>query len=101
MPKIEPPRIGTGVGYFIGGGVSIVLGAMMSAASTPLDSGPAAIGGFLFALGAALFAVGFWVKLFGALERRLIDIQMAVTRTPAPAVIENTGTPIVASDVKP
>jgi len=100
MSKIEPPRIGTGKGYFIGGVVSLVLGVLISAASSPLDRSPAAIGGFLFALGTGLIAVGFWVKLFGALERRLIDIQTAVVSGQPSAVEVSGDLPIAASDFR-
>jgi hypothetical protein len=94
MSKIEPPRIGTGKGYFIAGAILILLGLFISMAGSTLDPGPSALGGFIAIVGASCIAVGFWVKLFGALERRLIDIQRTVT-SPSEAPAPQAAAPIV------
>ena len=79
--SIAEARIGTGGGYFVAGWVSIVLGVFIGIASTASIGGSGATFATLFvAAGVALLAVGFWTKLFGLVELRLIDIQ----RTLAP-----------------
>ncbi|WP_454761220.1 hypothetical protein [Caulobacter segnis] len=78
MARVEPPRIGTGKGYFIAGWIVWGLGLFCAMAAAGGGTGAGAIASLLAAVGAGCFAVGFWVKLFGALERRLIDIQHAI-----------------------
>lgn len=71
------PRIGTGTGYFVSGGISIALAVVIGVGSSgTVDSeGGAVFATVLLVLGGGLIAVGFWVKLFGLVERRLIDIE--------------------------
>jgi len=76
MYTISPQRIGTGVGYFIGGLVALLPGLFAAAAAAAgADSTARATATLLLPLAFGLFAVGFWVSLFGRLERRLMDIQ--------------------------
>jgi hypothetical protein len=89
LHEITPPRIGTGTGYFVAGSVLLALG-MFAALAASGGGGPSAVGvaTFCLPLAAGLIAVGFWVSLFGKLERRLIDLQGALQqrdRTPTPA----------------
>lgn len=75
MAKIEPPRIGTGKGYFIAGWIAWALFLFCAMAAAGGGSGAEAVASLCAAVGIGCFAVGFWTKLFGALERRLIDVQ--------------------------
>jgi len=74
--RIAPPRLGTG-GFWIALGVVAVLFGLflMVGASGIADPGMGALGGFLAALGSGLIAVGFWLRMFSALERRLMAIE--------------------------
>jgi hypothetical protein len=79
MTKIAAPRIGEGNGYFVAGWISWAMMLLLAFISTAGWAWASALASLLAAFGAGCFAVGFWTKLFGALERRLIDIQIAVT----------------------
>jgi hypothetical protein len=85
MKQIAAPRIGTGKGYFIAGWVLFGLTVLVSFAAAGGGEGAREVASLLGAIGAGCFAVGFWVKLFGALERRLIDIQEALGAPGSPA----------------
>jgi hypothetical protein len=66
---VAAARIGTGVGFFIAGAVFFGLAAFGALASQ------AAFAGMCAVLGGSLIAIGFWVRLFGMVERRLMDIE--------------------------
>lgn len=85
--RIEPQRIGTGVAYFVFGWLAIAIGLFVGIGSSSSYAGVSAgsvFGSLLIGLGGALIAVGFWVKLFGLVERRLMDIEARLT-PPKPA----------------
>lgn len=78
MTKIAPPRIGRGTGYFIAGGVVALIGVWGLMAGDR-------IGAVFLALAAGCVGVGFWIRLFGLVEKRLVDIQAAVLSERSPA----------------
>lgn len=86
--SVTAPRIGTGMGYFVVGTFLFAFGlfAGMAAASGSQDAIPFATLCISIAIG--LIVVGFWVRLFGLVERRLIDIETAL--------VKSTGKPPVA-----
>jgi hypothetical protein len=72
--RMVPARLGGGTGWFVAAGLAFVLAIAMSAGAGE-EPGLGAFAGFLFALSAGLTAVGFWVRLFGVLERRMMAIE--------------------------
>lgn len=80
--SITEQRIGTGIPYFILGGLFFVIGLFPALAAIGGANDALLFATFLFMFGTILIAIGFWVRLFGLLEARLIDIQRAVTNTP-------------------
>lgn len=83
---IAAPRIGSGLGYFICGWISLGVAAFAALIGEPAT---VAFAGAMVVLAGGLIGTGFLVKLFGLVERRLIDIQAAVsppgTDEPEPA----------------
>lgn len=95
---VAPSRIGKGTWFTALGVVCILLGVFAAMASA---GGSSEAGGFAIVfctLGGALIALGFWVKLFGLIERRLMDIEARLApaeadkstpaRPPAEPVVE-------------
>lgn len=73
---IAAARIGSGGVMIFLGAVGLALGVLLSAAgSSAMDPGLSGFGFGLALLGGALLSIGFWVRLFGRIEARLIDIQ--------------------------
>lgn len=78
----HPPRIGNGLWFLVGGGVSFLLGGfLLLAADSDIDRGPFLAGWLLVLLAAVLLVVGFWTRLAHLIERRLAEIQQ---RLPPP-----------------
>lgn len=78
---VKAARIGSGLGYFVAGWAAIVVGVFVglaSSASLEPDGGATAASA-LVALGVALIGLGFWIKLFGLIELRLMDIEERMT----------------------
>jgi hypothetical protein len=83
---VKAPRIGSGTGYFVLGWVSLLLGiVVMAGAGT--DVSMTAFGGFLIALAAGSFSVGFWKSIAHKIELRLIDVQTELVRTRSEAAV--------------
>ena len=80
MMAVAAARIGTGVGFFVAGAVFLGIGAFAGL------GGQAAFATMCAILGGSLIAVGFWVRLFGMVERRLIDIERRLG--PGPVEVE-------------
>ncbi len=78
---IAPPRIGGGRAYFVLGAIFIALGLFGLVAASGGGQGAAAFGVAALALGGGLLTLGFWVRLFGLLEARLIDLQRVAVWT--------------------
>lgn len=74
--SVHAPRIGSGVGYFIFGTIAFLIGGLASFGGGLSGLGAA---NFFTTLGVGLVAVGFWIRLFGLLELRLIDVQKTLT----------------------
>jgi hypothetical protein len=74
---MTPARIGSPIGYFIFGIIALVIGAILA-----IGDGLAAMGtaNFITTLGAVLVAVGFWISLFGKIEQRLMDVEVAIVK---------------------
>lgn len=66
---IEPSRIGTGNGYFILAAGMFFIGLLLMLAES------ITFGTICFGWAVGAIAVGFWVRLFGLLEMRLMDIE--------------------------
>jgi len=79
-PKVHHERLGSGVGWFVFGVLALLGGLFLSAAGE-------AAGALLGALGGGLIVVGFWVRLFSAIEKRLIDIELWLKRWPDPLAV--------------
>jgi hypothetical protein len=82
-----PPRIGSGFGYFAGGWSAILLGLFVGfASSASMDrAAGSVIASALVAAGVGMIAIGFWVKLFGLVERRLFEIERRLAPEPPEA----------------
>jgi hypothetical protein len=77
---VADARIGSGFGWFYAAAGAFLFALLFSTFGGMLGSALAAAGGRLCIVLTVLFiAVGFWTRLFGLLERRLIDIQYALT----------------------
>lgn len=86
---VFPARIGSGYGWIVAGFIFLGLGFLMSiGASSARDAGMAAFGGLCLSAGALCLVIGFWKRMFAAVERRLIEIQIATlgerARAPTP-----------------
>jgi hypothetical protein len=82
--SIAPPRIGTGAGWFIAGLLLLALGIFAAlAGANGQEPSAVAVASFCLPVAALLIAIGFWVRLFGLLELRLIDLQRVLTGNPA------------------
>ena len=86
---VAPPRIGSGQGYFLLGGFLILAGLVALLAGVGSGEGATALGELAVGLGSGAIAIGFWVSLFGKIERRLIDIEgkVRVDAAPGPASV--------------
>lgn len=90
MDNIAAPRIGTGKGYFIVGAIAFGLAVFAGLAAAGGGEGAGGFSVICLSLAVGSVVIGFWIKLFGAVERRLIDIQTAIVagRTPSAAPAE-------------
>lgn len=101
--NVEKPKIGSGLVYFGVAGSLIVLGLV----TVLLDFGdgrdPRVFASAVFGLAVAAAAVGFFVRLFGLVERQLIEIQAAMQPAdlrpmsgppPAPVGVDRYGLPL-------
>jgi hypothetical protein len=79
---VAPARIGGGIGYIVGGMLCLALAAFAAFAASGGAGGAAGAAAAFSALGLGLVAIGFWIRLFGLLERRLIDIQLVLLSAP-------------------
>ena len=79
---VAPARIGGGIGYFVVGVICFGLGVFAALAASSERPGAIGAAAVLLALGAGLVGIGFWVRLFGLVERRLIDIQLGILSSP-------------------
>ncbi|HWF00027.1 MAG TPA: hypothetical protein VG248_09550 [Caulobacteraceae bacterium] len=75
---LAPRRIGGGGGYIAAGILVLAFAALAALAAAGGGTGAAAVAGLGLAVAAGLLAIGFWVRLFGRIEARLIDIQVAL-----------------------
>lgn len=82
MTKIAPPRIGTGNAYFAAGWITLAIGVLLGIVAAAGGTGAGAIGSLFLLISGGCFSVGFWFRLFGALERRMIDIQESLVSGP-------------------
>lgn len=78
---VRPARLGRGTGWIFGGAALLLLGLFVAvAAGAAGDSGSSALGGFVAVFAGGMIAVGFWTRLFSAVEARLIDIEAELKR---------------------
>jgi hypothetical protein len=80
MASVEEPRIGRGTGYFVAGVILLFIGIFAALAASGGSSEAAPFAEIALTLAAGLIVVGFWVRLFGLLELRLIDMETALKR---------------------
>ena len=93
-PGIADNRIASSWGYSVAGLVALALGAFGSlAAEAGPDAGTAGFATFMFALAAALFSIGFFLRLARKLESRLIDIEAAIKGVPSEVRADGSGAP--------
>jgi hypothetical protein len=92
---IAAARIGSATGYFSVGAALLAFGlfAAIAAAAAGGGSGAAGAAALCFTFASLLIAIGFWVRLFGLIERRLIDVQRAILTDPSKTqhLAEQTG----------
>jgi hypothetical protein len=75
--------------YFVVGGVAIGIGILGTLAAAGGAVGAGQVGGAFLDLGGLFVVLGLAVRLLGALEQRLIDVQRAVIwAAPEPASSE-------------
>lgn len=75
---VARPRIGTGAWMFVVGGLLMLLGGFATVGGDPGFGGPC------IGLASALISVAFITRLFGMIERRLIDVERALKGPEAP-----------------
>lgn len=75
--QMTPARIGNSTGYFAFGIVFTCLGALFAMGGGLQFM---AVASLFTTLGAGLVAIGFWVSLFGKIEQRLMDLEVAVVK---------------------
>lgn len=103
MNGIAKPRIGNGVAYFVAAGSLAAFGvaAWLVGAGEARDTWPFVAGSLGVAV--AVVATGFVVRLFGLVERRLIEIQASLEPvdsrpssgpSPSPVGIDRYGLPL-------
>jgi len=86
---VFPARIGKGYGWIATGFIMMGLGFLLTiAGSSARDGGMIGFGTLLVSAGALCLVIGFWTRLFAAIEQRLIEIQVATlgdrAREPTP-----------------
>lgn len=77
---VFPARIGKGYGWVVTGSILLGLGVLLSmgGSSSGGSGGMLAFGGLLVSTGALCLVIGFWKRMFSAVEQRLIEIQIAL-----------------------
>lgn len=75
------PRIGTGRAWFVVSAVFFGVGLFALLAASGGAHGAAGVGAICVAVGASCAGIGLLVRLFGIIERRLIDIRQASPRS--------------------
>jgi len=74
------PRIGTGVVWLVLSAILLGIGLFALLASGGEDRGALGAAALCLSLGAGLAGIGLLVRLFGIIERRLIDLREASPR---------------------
>lgn len=93
MKPVAPPRIGSSWLYVVLAVAGLGLGFLLLVAGSSPQSRDALPLAFVFLLlGAGFGMVAFWKGLFGAIERRLIDLQTDM-RQAAPEAPAEKGPP--------
>jgi hypothetical protein len=93
MPIVTPRHIGSGIAFFIVGGLFLaidIFAVLTQSVSEPrafmLGGGMITVAGII---GGVIIALGFSVRLFGLVEARLIEIEQAIVAmretTPPPS----------------
>lgn len=69
---VDGRRIGSGNGWLIGGLLGFLFGCFAAV------TGGEQFAAVFMSAGGLCLVIGFWTRLFGALEQRMIEIQVAV-----------------------
>lgn len=76
----DEPKIGTGLAWFIVAGAFFAFGVFAALAAAGGEQSADAPAVFCFSVAALFGWIGFAVRLFGVIERRLIAIEKATRR---------------------
>jgi len=76
---VMPVRIGSGIGWIVAGiilfSLGVFLGIVAGAATEPISLSLALLA---ISAGSLCLVIGFWTRLFHALEQRLVEVQAAI-----------------------
>ena len=75
---IAGARIGKATGYFVFGLLLLAFGLFAALAAAGGARDAEAFADFALLIAGVLIAIGFWIRLFGLIELRLIDIETAI-----------------------
>lgn len=69
---VDERRIGSGIGWMVAGVALLMFGVFAAL------GGGGSVATLVLSLAGLCVVIGFWTRLFGAIEQRLIEIQIAV-----------------------